>query len=118
MKSKIMKSVALGILALVFLPIVAVYDALLTPFSAFLLFWLCIFGVFLFSKWSLETRGFFFLAVSLALALLGKVIFKDQMLSGFFSEFILLTGTGVGANFIAAGLLRNEAQAHNDKKKP
>lgn len=117
MNNKIMKSVALGLLALVFFPILAVYDSLLTPFSAFLVFWLCMFGVFLFSKWSLETRGFFFLAVSLALALIGKVAFKDQMLSGFFSEFMLLTGAGVGANFIAAGLLRYETQAQNGKKK-
>lgn len=113
-----MKLVALGFLVVVFFPIVAIYDALLTPFSAFLLFWLCMFGIFLFAKWSLETRGFFFLSVSLALALIGKAAFKEQILSGFFSEFMLLTGTGVGANFVAAGLLKYETQSLNGKKKP
>ena len=103
-----MKIIAIGILALVFFPILAFYDSLLTPFSAFLIFWLCMFCVFLFSNWALEKRGFFLVAVSIALALIGRKAFGEQVLSEFFSEFILLIGTGVGGNFVAAGLLKNE----------
>ena len=93
--------------SLITLPFVAVYGSILSPAGALAIFWLCIFGIFLFANWQLEYRGISLITLSAGVALLGKAAFGDGGLIEHLYQFVMLVGGGVGGNFIAVGLLRS-----------
>lgn len=111
MSDRAVRWLAVVVFSLVTLPFVALYGSILSPAGVLALFWLCMFAIFIFSKWQLEYRGLFLIATSVGVALLGKAAFSDQGLIDYLYEFVMLVGGGVGGNFIAAGLLRSERPA-------
>ncbi len=113
MSDRSVKWLAVVVFSLVTLPFVALYGSILSPAGALAIFWLCMLTVFLFVKWQLEFRGLFLVTVSVGVALLGKAAFGQDGLIEYMYQFVMLVGGGVGGNFIAAGLLKN--QQHGGK---
>ena len=111
MLNKRVAKIALGVItALVLaLPLQIAIEA--TPIQyAWLICWLISFGVIADEKTSLFARGFLFLIVSVTLSMLGIAYAKAVetpwvWLIEYVGQIMLLTGSGVGANFIAQHFL-------------
>jgi len=86
----------------------------LTVFGAWIVFWACCFSGLLLTSWSREIRGFLVLLSSVLLATAGvaystRVSPEDLWAVKLFAELMVLSGAGVGANYLSAGLLDREA---------
>jgi len=104
---KIGASVALALMLA--LPVQILMEA--TPIQyAWVIAWLVSFGAVVDEKYSLFTRGVIFLVVSVTLSMLGVAFAKNinsdwVWLVEYIGNIMLLTGSGVGANFIAQHFL-------------
>jgi len=82
-------------------------------FGAWIIFWGCCSAIFLLMSLSKELRGFLILTTSLFLSVGGlayckKVSPNDLWIVELFSQLMILTGSGIGANYMAAGFLGRE----------
>jgi len=119
--SKPRRIAALLFLALMLFIPVLTYLTTIDRVALWLVAWLVVWGLFLFLPATLETRGFLFLSLSLAVSLLGSswvtatVSTEHKSLIGLLSQFMLVTGGGVGANFVAAGMLKFEENTEKNR---
>lgn len=96
-----------------FVPAALVLESL-TKFGAWIVFWACCFSGFLVTTWAREIRGALILVSSILLAAAGmayssKLHPENLWAVKLFAELMVLSGAGVGANFMAAGLLARES---------
>jgi hypothetical protein len=95
-------------------PSVLVVESL-RPFGAWVVIWCCLVAICLGLPAGLETRGLLILVLSVfcaagGLAYVRNVSPSDEWIVKLFAEIFGLTGSGIGGNFIATGLLRREGK--------
>lgn len=100
----------MAIFALVMLVPAVVFLENLGIFGAWILFWICCVALSLFAPQSRTAQGFGILTFSLLIAVFGLAYSKkfypaDLWIVEVFSQLMILAGSGVGSNFMAAGLL-------------
>jgi len=96
------------------LPILYWYFSNLDDVALWLWIWILGFAWTVFSKKPFETRGWFFLVYSVAVAVVGNSIFKDPKYSEFalsvemFSQVMIVTGSGIGSNLLAHWMINSK----------
>lgn len=119
--SKPMRIASLLFLAIMLFAPVLMYLSVLDRVAIWLVVWLFVWGLFLFLPISLEARGFLFLSLSLAVSIIGGPLIittvppDHKSLIELLAQFMVVSGGGVGANFVAAGMLKFEESAASKK---
>ena len=106
---KFLRPAAVIVLLFMLSPFALLYFSHLPATSIWCWVWLALFAWFAFSRSDLETRGMGLIVGSVFVAIIGKNFLKgkesDDLLEAI-SQVFLVTGGGVGGNFLAHAMLK------------
>jgi len=106
---KVLRPAAILVLLFSLSPLALLYFGTLTITAIWCWAWLALFAWFAFSQSDLDTRGLGLVIGSVFIAVIGKAYLKgkeEEAILEAISQVFLVTGGGVGGNFLAHAMLR------------